>query len=123
MRALAKVLNSGFSELKRTCESLEASVADAKKQGVGNPESEELLVKLRKSLDSQKPFMKSAFKKIAKGTVVNCWCANECESEAMWKLYSDSGKGIAIQSRVKLFKAALEDVEENFVIHVATPPP
>jgi hypothetical protein len=43
--------------------------------------------------------------KISKSTCVHCWYHSESESEAMWKLYSDSGKGIAIKTSV----AALVD--------------
>lgn len=32
---------------------------------------------------------------------VNCWHQNDGESEAMWKLYSDLNKGVAIQTTVK----------------------
>jgi hypothetical protein len=38
--------------------------------------------------------------KISKSTCVHCWYHSESESEAMWKLYSDSGKGIAIKTSV-----------------------
>ena len=30
--------------------------------------------------------------------VVNCWHMNDCESEAMWKIYTERRKGVAIQS-------------------------
>ena len=36
-----------------------------------------------------------------KSTVVNCWHQNESESEAMWRLYSENNKGIAIQTTVQ----------------------
>lgn len=35
---------------------------------------------------------------IRQWTKVSCWHINDGESEAMWRLYSDSGKAIAIQS-------------------------
>ncbi len=40
------------------------------------------------------------FFRILKSTVVNCWHQNESESEAMWRLYSENNKGIAIQTSV-----------------------
>lgn len=40
---------------------------------------------------------KSSFR-IFKSTLVNCWHQNEFESEAMWRLYSENNKGIAIQT-------------------------
>lgn len=38
------------------------------------------------------------YKKFRTTTLVNCWHLNEHESEAMWKLYSKSNAGIAVQS-------------------------
>jgi hypothetical protein len=38
---------------------------------------------------------------------VNCWHKSEYESEAMWKLYSVSGPGIAIESTIGQLKASL----------------
>ena len=34
-------------------------------------------------------------------TFMNCWNLNDCESDAMWKLYSSSNEGISIQSTFK----------------------
>ena len=36
-----------------------------------------------------------------KSTLVNCWHQNEFESEAMWRLYSENNKGIAIQTTLQ----------------------
>src|SRR5258708_2137823 len=36
--------------------------------------------------------------KFRRAFVVNCWHINQGESDAMWKLYSETKKGIAIQS-------------------------
>jgi hypothetical protein len=41
------------------------------------------------------------FFKTLQSVVVNCWHQNEYESEAMWKLYSENNKGIAIQTTVQ----------------------
>ncbi|MGZ6219873.1 MAG: hypothetical protein ACXWMV_07730 [Syntrophales bacterium] len=38
---------------------------------------------------------------------VNCWHKSEHESEAMWRLYSVSGHGIAIESTIGQLKASL----------------
>ncbi|MBS6081810.1 MAG: DUF2971 domain-containing protein [Pseudomonas fluorescens] len=46
-----------------------------------------------------------------KGHVVNCWHANEQESEAMWKLYGDSHRGIAVQTTVGKLQSALQTEE------------
>jgi hypothetical protein len=34
---------------------------------------------------------------------VNCWHANDGESEAMWRLYADNGKAVAIETTVDAF--------------------
>lgn len=44
------------------------------------------------------PFMEKAFFKIMSSVTVNCWHMNNSESEAMWRLYSDTNKGVAIQT-------------------------
>lgn len=38
---------------------------------------------------------------------INCWHMNETESEAMWKLYSDSNRAICIQSSYRVLKDLL----------------
>lgn len=50
-----------------------------------------------------------------KGHVVNCWHASEYESEAMWKLYGDSHRGVAIQTTVGMLQEALR-ADENIRI-------
>ncbi len=40
---------------------------------------------------------------------VSCWQKSEHESEAMWKLYSTSGQGIAIESTIGQLKTSLGD--------------
>ncbi|HUA14986.1 MAG TPA: DUF2971 domain-containing protein [Verrucomicrobiae bacterium] len=40
---------------------------------------------------------------------VSCWHISEHESDAMWKLYSASGRGIAIESTVGSLRASLGD--------------
>ncbi len=52
--------------------------------------------------------------KISKSTCVHCWYHSESESEAMWKLYSDSGKGIAIKTTVSSLVDSLNSCEQEF---------
>lgn len=44
---------------------------------------------------------------------INCWHCNKYESAAMWKLYLDSGNGIAIKSTFKRLKSSFIDNEVN----------
>lgn len=48
-----------------------------------------------------------------KGQLVSCWHANSSESEAMWKLYSDSGKGVAITSTIGSLASSLRCGPDN----------
>lgn len=51
-------------------------------------------------------FVRNA-KTIFKSQVVNCWYANADESEAMWKIYGENHKGIAIRTTVGGLQNAL----------------
>lgn len=53
---------------------------------------------IREQAKSHTLKMESIYFNIMSCVVVNCWHTNNSESEAMWKLYSDSHKGIAIQT-------------------------
>jgi len=43
--------------------------------------------------------------------VVCCWHISEYESEAMWKIYSPSGQGIAIESTVEQLRLSLDNIK------------
>ncbi len=49
---------------------------------------------------------------------VSCWHKSDYESEAMWKLYSNSGQGIAIESTIGQLKASIASEESLEVVHV-----
>lgn len=55
--------------------------------------------------------------KICKSTCVHCWYQSESESEAMWKLYSDSGKGIAIKTSVNSLSKSINEC--NPKVHIS----
>jgi hypothetical protein len=50
---------------------------------------------------------KMSYGEIRKQFAVSCWHANDYESEAMWKIYSALGSGIAIQSTVERLRDVL----------------
>ena len=52
--------------------------------------------------------MKLSMKEIRRSFGVSCWHANEYESEAMWKLYSALGCGVAIESTVEQLRDVLD---------------
>ncbi len=47
---------------------------------------------------------------------VNCWCMNEHESQAMWKLYVRSRKGVAIQTTFKRLSESFSECRESVYI-------
>jgi hypothetical protein len=55
--------------------------------------------------------LRSAPRKAASRFGVSCWHMSEHESEAMWKLYSALGQGLAIESTIGKLKASLGDAE------------
>lgn len=58
---------------------------------------------------------KKAFDEVRLKFGISCWHKNEVESEAMWKLYSASGHGIAIESTESQLRDSILD-KENLVI-------
>ena len=48
-----------------------------------------------------------------KAIYVNCWHANQSESEAMWRLYSPSGYGVAVRSTYRRLVESLPEKVHN----------
>jgi hypothetical protein len=70
---------------------------------------------LNSPIDTARERFKRAFDEVKLRFGVTCWHKNEVESEAMWKLYSASGQGIAIESdKYQLRESILE--KENLII-------
>jgi hypothetical protein len=46
-------------------------------------------------------------------TCINCWNVYETESAALWKIYSDFGKGIMIKSSVSRLETALSEATQT----------
>src|ERR1035437_7498380 len=55
---------------------------------------------------------------IAKALSVKCWHMNKGESEAMWRLYGDSGKGIAVETTLGALKESIQVGESAFRVHI-----
>jgi len=53
------------------------------------------------------------YKAASKSTFINCWHLSEIESIAMWKLYSELNKGVAIKTTITNFKYAFNKTNEN----------
>ena len=54
-------------------------------------------------------------KESAKQTFINCWHINPCESEAMWKLYSNTESGIAVKTDIGSFKSSFICDEDIYI--------
>ncbi|WP_377706262.1 hypothetical protein ACFMKY_18095 [Pseudomonas protegens] len=76
-----------------------------------NPEFTDALIRLKSNIKERPGKFRETFTQLSKGMLVNCWYGGVCESEAMWKLYGESNKGVAIRSTVGKLKAALETAE------------
>ncbi|SDR92927.1 DUF2971 domain-containing protein [Pseudomonas oryzae] len=116
--ALATVLGSSYKELESVYDQLKILADNSRTSGVINTVGEELLMQLRTRLDSQNDFVKEAYKAIARGITVNCWHSSLHESEAMWRLYSENGKGIAIQTSIDSLKKSIESVEQDLLVQI-----
>ncbi|WP_150733424.1 DUF2971 domain-containing protein [Pseudomonas fluorescens] len=68
---------------------------------------------LQEIVGSRKSRFKGVVDSLFKGTLVSCWYYSEHQSEAMWKLYGDQGKGIAVRTTVGKLKRALEQAVGN----------
>lgn len=62
--------------------------------------------------------MAAAPKEAASQFGISCWHENEHESDAMWKLYSASGLGIAIESTVEQLRASIGDRKDLLIDRV-----
>lgn len=113
MREMRKLIPIS-SQLKLALADIETKAKDLK--------TREELTALFDSLSGPIKDEHEDFKKLVvglcKGRVVNCWHANEQESEAMWKLYGDSHRGIAIQTTVGKLQAALHAEEQIKIAEV-----
>ncbi len=71
-------------------------------ESVSSPteQQSEAIEKMRTMLKAHRESLIPLNNKVYKSTCVHCWYHSESESEAMWKLYSDSGKGIAVKTSV-----------------------
>jgi hypothetical protein len=56
------------------------------------------------------------FKSWRNRVFISCWHYNEHESAGMWKLYSHTGKGIAIQTTISRFKKSFHGCQKEINI-------
>lgn len=114
--AIAGVLNNSQGKLLEHIDQVQAHAL------LNSPFSEELkykaaleFEKLRDEAASHAARMESVYFNLMSCIVVNCWHKNDFESEAMWKLYSDSHKGIAIQTTAESLVESVIDLRSDII--------
>jgi Protein of unknown function (DUF2971) len=73
---------------------------------------------LKRQLEDLKATPKRFFQAITQCQTVNCWHANDVESEAMWRLYADNGKAVAIETTVDALRESIRSHESQHRVHI-----
>ncbi|MGD0598799.1 MAG: DUF2971 domain-containing protein [Terriglobales bacterium] len=73
---------------------------------------------LQHRVEDLKTTLKSFFLPIAHCQTVNCWHANDSESEAMWRLYADNGKAVAIETTLDALRESIQSQESEHRVHI-----
>ncbi len=71
-----------------------------------------------RNLEDLKAAPRLFFKAIAQCQTVNCWHANDSESEAMWRLYSESGKAVAVETTVDALRQSIQSRGSGHRVHI-----
>jgi len=88
------------------------------RNSVGHPLTEEERALDEKRIGDLKEAPRLYHVAIAKSIAVNCWHINAGESEAMWRLYGDSGKGVAVETSLGALKESISAKESAFRIYI-----
>ncbi|MEE5060488.1 DUF2971 domain-containing protein [Pseudomonas alliivorans] len=78
-----------------------------------SPTVEAAVDKAHKSLRDRPAKFRLLIDALFKGTLVSCWYHSSHQSEAMWKMYGDQRKGVAIRTTVGKLKLALAQAQGN----------
>ncbi len=84
----------------------------------GFPLTPDEVTKLSVSVDDLRTSLRRLLPAIAKTTTVNCWHASDSESEAMWRLYSDNGKAVAVETTLDALKEGIQMRDYPAVVHI-----
>ena len=84
----------------------------------GQAEHGAALKALEHTFESAKTAPSRFFPLIMRAVTVNCWHANRYESEAMWRLYSDNGKSVAVETTVDALAAAIQARDSQHLVHI-----
>ena len=76
----------------------------------------------KQTLQAQIEHLKSSLRlimpAIAKTIMVNCWHVSEEESEAMWRLYSENGKAVAVETTLAALSQSIELKNSSRAVHI-----
>ena len=88
------------------------------RQNKGYPLTGAERVALETSLEDMRSSLRRLLPAIAKATTVNCWHANEGESEAMWRLYAENGKAVAVETTLDALKQSIQERDSPSIVHI-----
>ncbi len=118
LKKIAEVSEKRTSKQIECIKKLRANYEQAKVKHGPDPKMEQQLQEIDVAASQSLEANMDSFDKIAKAVMVNCWHANDYESEAMWKLYSDDGKGIAITTNIELLKKSINPIHDDVRISI-----
>ncbi|MGC9402708.1 DUF2971 domain-containing protein [Vibrio genomosp. F10 str. 9ZC157] len=118
--ATTNIFLKGIEELEAQSQLIENMFQERISSGATppTPEQYQAISTMKNSVQQNRADLVPRNNKISKSTCVHCWYHSESESEAMWKLYSDSGKGIAIKTTVGSLVSALDLCQPKVPLHI-----
>ncbi len=73
---------------------------------------------LLRGLKDLKTTVERFFLPIARCQTISCSHANDTESEAMWRLYADNGKAVAIETTLDALRESIQSRESGHQVHI-----
>jgi hypothetical protein len=74
--------------------------------------------KIRALQDDLRSSPRRFYDAIMKAITVNYWHESETESEAMWRLYAESGKAVAIETTLDDLRESIQHGRSSCVVHI-----
>ncbi|WP_311781314.1 MULTISPECIES: DUF2971 domain-containing protein [Pantoea] len=119
MDAIAGVIQKSAEMIKSVSSQTTQFINERKAAGILiDPAVLERHKDLLQKEEQHMPLMEKTYFKIMQSVTVNCWHMNEFESEGMWRLYSDTNKGVAIQTNVSRLLNSISTEEHMLVSEV-----
>lgn len=113
MEAHAGIFRPAIQDLESAASELDAQIRRMRPSTSAGGED-----RLKLKLDDLKTAPARFFQAINKSIAINCWHASDCESEAMWRLYADNGKAVAIETDFDGLKRSMESGQTGHLVHI-----